>query len=107
MWMNVVGQLQPGFRGKGGGDAETLQFEHPCESVRHRPVVVHDQDRLRGRVGEAAGLGNHRIILMAKDMGVKAAALEIPRMRYTMAYRFFHSLACGRSREPAIGPPCS
>ena len=59
---------------EGGRDFETLELEHPRERIGHRAVVVHDQDGLRGGLGEGAlGRSDHRIILKAKGMGVKAA----------------------------------
>ena len=69
-----------------GRDLETLELQHPGERVRHGPVIVHDEDRARGRArGMTLGRRNHRIILRANDIHVKKQAWISGSSGYTIA----------------------
>ena len=69
---DVLGELESGLGVDGRCHFETLEPEHARERISHRPVVVDDEDRLRGGLRERAlGRGNHRIIMKVKGIRVK------------------------------------
>ena len=82
---HVLGKLESGVGINRGRHLEALELEHARERIRHRSVVVYDEDGLGGGGGFwALGRRNHRIILMANEHRVKAG-LRRAKIGYTMA----------------------
>jgi hypothetical protein len=114
--LNGVGKLQPGFGGERRGHPESLELEHSSERIRHRSVVVYDQDRPEGRARRMSFRRcDHRIILRVKDIFVKAGPLCVP-VGYTLppktdyTCRLFSGILAfsgGRICEPHSGAACS